>query len=1000
MWLAFCASAQEVTTTAVRCVADTCVLATGADDAMANFGANRRLFLGGPGRYALFKFDLDELAGAEIVGAKLRVFRESELLTRVGVSTLAVPWIEGTRDDVRRSESEHPEHPTSDGASFRFARNSGDPEQVMEWAWAGSCFADAVFGNGGSRWASTIASFDKQHRWYEIDVPTTLVQAMVDKLQTPTLCLVDEFGRGEPMIAIASRETDQAPQLIVQSRRTAKVASAPPKNLTASTDWRGLEWLRFDAPTAIGFEIFLSTQEPASQADRSKFETLAAWALPSPGATTRSVMLSAFRGGVHGHVGVRTCDAHGEWSAVVWSALPQRIDHAPTMDVPKLKRYDLPTAVTSSFTMDDGPSISMDGRWMRAEPKTWWHPTEGPIQLEAGANEFVAFQVVLAGGPGTYRVTLADWNSPGAAQPAPRVDYFKTGYVRARMGKDKFAPDPLIPIKAGESLRLELNADMLNSPPTPSTSAPAADAATQPATTQSAPQRVLQTVWIDLYVPRGIAAGTWTTRVIVLRDGATQLDIPLELSVLRSALPDQLSYPIELHSDAPPGMTFLKDEKSDAAWALLNDTHRLAHAHRTTLTMQPYKRDGSLFAGFGPTVVTSGDAPRLDFSEWDEHFGRFLDGSAFRDMPREGQPVTHMMLPFYENWPVLLRTEHAPDRTPLRDRYHYRPTYAEPKSGQPPNPQPTAYLRWPIETAVSKEHGEQSGELLAQFLDHLRDRGWSRPEYYISLSNQPRRGEMSSWWALGAPQVIDDFAALRFFLRPYHDAIGSNRPAAAAVSEAALRKSDGGGKGDAREQIRARIRQNMEDPTTSRGLLDDVVDEWLVGASLSSRNYAIFPRSERSLLWRIEDDVRPEMGLSGIYRWAWDGLLSGATGLVVRQSLGSPESWEKAEDGAFLYPGGPVASREPIASMRLKGLRRAQQDFEWLALWRAADGAKTPEGYYLGVLGQALIERTSAQTIRATTLVPILRLPPALDTVVFEELRRGLRAKAVGIDRR
>jgi hypothetical protein len=80
--------------------------------------------------------------------------------------------------------------------------------------------------------------------------------------------------------------------------------------------------------------------------------------------------------------------------------------------------------------------------------------------------------------------------------------------------------------------------------------------------------------------------------------------------------------------------------------------------------------------------------------------------------------------------------------------------------------------------------------------------------------------------------------------------------------------------------------------------------------------------------------------------------------------------------------------------MRLKALRRAQQDFEWLELWRKSDAFTPAEGYYLGALGQEFIERTEAQALRAVSLTPILRLPPALDTVVFEELRRGMRAKA------
>lgn len=968
------ASAQEVSTVTCRCVADTSVLATGPDDALANLGASPRLLLGGPNRLALFQFDISELMGAEITRATLRVHRETELLTRVGVSTVSGTWVEGTRDGQRRSEMEHTTHAPADGASFRFSCGNPEPSRVQEWAWAGGNLLDVTFGAGGSRWASVIASFDKQSRWYEIDIPPALIQSIAQGLQPPSLCLMDEFGRGEPIVAVSSRETEKAPHLIVELRRSAKHPSAPPSGLVASVDRRGLEWFQFEAPQALGFEIFLAAQEPNLATDLSHYEKLAPWTLPSPGKTPRRMLLSALRSGFHTHIGVRVCESYGDWSEIVWTRLPPRVDRVPPLDAPKLKRYALPNIVTGPFTMDDGPTLSLDGRWIRSDAKTWWHPTEGPIRLETGRNEFVAFQVVLGGRSGVYRVTLADWQSPGVVEPAPRAEYFKAAYVRARVGQDKYAPDPLIPIQQGEVMNLEFVAAMPDSPPAGPPSDVEEDAvedtATGVTTTSPSPVRVAQVIWIDLYIPRAAAVGTWSSRLIVLCDGATQLDIPLELAVREAVLPDTIGFPIELRSEAPPGVVFHKEEDSDAAWKALSDAHRLAHLHRATLLVQPYKRNGSLYRGLGPKVVPGGSAPRLDFSEWDERYGRFLDGSAFRDLPREAQPVTHFQLPFHENWPVLLHVEHTQEATPIRDKYHYRPTFTEPKSGQQPNPRADSYIRWPIELAVSAEHGKQNRALLRQFLDHLVERGWTRPEYHVSLVNHPRRGEISSWWSLGAPQVVDDLLALRYFLRPYREAI-------VEVSG-----------------VRARIRQTADDPSVLRGMLDGIADAWLVGTSLATRNYAVFPRSAQEQVWRHEDDIRPEMGLAGVYRWAWDGRLSGATGLTVRQSLGGAQSWERADDAAFLYPGAQAALREPVASMRLKALRRAQQDFEWLELWRKSDAAAPAEGYYLGVLGQELIERTEAQVMRAVTLTPILRLPPALDTVVFEELRRGMRTKA------
>ena len=53
---------------------------------------------------------------------------------------------------------------------------------------------------------------------------------------------------------------------------------------------------------------------------------------------------------------------------------------------------------------------------------------------------------------------------------------------------------------------------------------------------------------------------------------------------------------------------------------------------------------------------------RFDWAKWDKEVIPLLDGSAFQDLPREGEPVDVLYLPFNENWPVSLYE-------------HYRPSY-------------------------------------------------------------------------------------------------------------------------------------------------------------------------------------------------------------------------------------------------------------------------------------------------------------------------------------
>ena len=50
------------------------------------------------------------------------------------------------------------------------------------------------------------------------------------------------------------------------------------------------------------------------------------------------------------------------------------------------------------------------------------------------------------------------------------------------------------------------------------------------------------------------------------------------------------------------------------------------------------------------------------------------------------------------------------------------------------------------------------------------------------------------------------------------------------------------------------------------------------------------------------------------------------------QTVGSDENYTRAEDTALLLPGKRFGITGPVASLRLKALRRAQQDVEYLLL--------------------------------------------------------------------
>ena len=72
--------------------------------------------------------------------------------------------------------------------------------------------------------------------------------------------------------------------------------------------------------------------------------------------------------------------------------------------------------------------------------------------------------------------------------------------------------------------------------------------------------------------------------------------------------------------------------------------------------------------------------------------------------------------------------------------------------------------------------------------------------------------------------------------------------------------------------------------------------------------------------------------------WAVRAWLAGADAIVPWQSIGSDANYTHPEDTALLLPGKRFGIMGPVASLRLKALRRAQQDVEYLVLLAKARG--------------------------------------------------------------
>lgn len=944
---------------------------TAPGDRNANSGAAETLEIRACDQFALFQFDLTALDGLQVQRATLRLNRGNDLLVRVGVSTVAATWLEGSGGappppgHVHTAACRHGRDVVESGACYNASSYSLDMKRARFWAGRGSDITDVIFGNGGSRWAPSVARLDLDSGYYSIEIPPAMVQAMVLGIQPGGLALSDDFNRSEPEPTVYSRESKYPPELIVEAVPMSAWPVAVPEAVRVERDGEGFEWLRFRAPDALGFEAYLGGEALASGENLDAARLVPLHFMPTPGAGELAVLLSLSRWPEDRYVAVRTVNAAGRWSAATAVELPAAIDAegeklAPT----KLPRFPLPESPDRPYTMDDGVTVSLDGRYVRSRPETWWDPQSGPVALESGRGEFVGFQVVLAGGGGEYAVRVGPWESPDTAEPAPRVRLYRGEEAQIKRGREKYVPEVARPLADGEAMRLNLLTAAEAARRRAETGVPASAPSSTSAATGSSRLEVTAAVLVEVFVPRGTARGAWRSRVSVTRDGAEVLSQAVELNVVDATLPDVLRFAVSLSSPAPLGRR-TGDGQFEVDWDALNAMQRLAHEHRATLAVVPFGPDGKPYPGFAP-VPGSGPA-EFDWSDWDRRFGPWLDGSAFSDLPRSGVPVEHFFLPLCENWPISHNLRRAPAEAPLNMKYHYLATWSGGTGRR--NPRRDQYLIWPFQHLVAESERGETERAVAAVAEHLGREQWAgtRFQVYFNPRALPRR--VMPWWRLSPPETVDDFRGLAFWLRLLR---GGLPTAAGAKFE---------------------VRADNKWPQFQRDLLDGCVDVTALDSTLWEKSdLLVLQRSRWGRLWSDEGETEPEFGWNAVLRWGWSARLAGASGLVVARGVGTPESRVWADDSAMLLPAEEPGGA-PLASMRLKALRRAQQDVEWIESRIARAAARgVPSGYVTALVGEALVERVRARVPERTALRPLIGFERDVDLVGLEEVRRAVRA--------
>ncbi len=298
-------------------------------------------------------------------------------------------------------------------------------------------------------------------------------------------------------------------------------------------------------------------------------------------------------------------------------------------------------APISAWAADDLTKINPEGKPIVADPPAdyrdrnpVWNGTLREVRLDAARNEWVAFQVIIEGGPAGLpeaTVEVSDLTSAGGTIPKSRFALFGEYYTQVTTPSRSPAwslgpgwyPDGLVPFELVKEGHFDVEANYV------------------------------QGVWVDLYVPADAVPGKYEGRVTVSAPEREPSVLKLVLDVRDFALPAEshlrwrFGYNERLAEAHDVPFDRRTSEVGQRFLDLELDFYRLCRAHRVTPTTH-YTTPIPDHSGQGADLT-------IDWTSYDRRFGRYLDGSAFDD----GVPVNVFSLPVnpqsYGGWPSSTR---------------------------------------------------------------------------------------------------------------------------------------------------------------------------------------------------------------------------------------------------------------------------------------------------------------------------------------------------------
>ena len=822
---------------------------------------------------AAIRFDAAAIRGREVLSARLFLHTAgADMLRYIRVSTVNQDWTAGAG---RRPYS------AANGATYLWA----DADAQRPWSFPGSEFADVVMGMGHS---ITTYAERRQERdgWMSVSLTPELVYALATG-QTDGLAVMDggtpaffnnfvhsaaaahyapyiDVDVGGPLL-----DTPAAPRLVAAPAQAHAHMTTGAMRIALERDPDVFRWiLEVDGRVVPRWQVPWPPEVAQTGREQDHIRDGRA---PGDGPVVFHLddlepqrlhalsVVAVSRGGVVSPASQLTVPASAALPDVV--QLDPLVRPEGAVAARSNSRFSVwPVPGLVKISPETGSSMfgDMARHGSATEQNAVWDGRT--IQLFGGRGEYVSYQLVIG------RIDLAHpltdvHVTPGTLTGASGeigggdIELYKNWY--ARNGDGEWQPSYAIPWESGRSIEI-------------------------PDGMRGLEGQQNQSLYVDVYIPRHAAAGTYVGEVTV-HGGTDAVTLPVEVHVYDFALPDKLNFLPELNAYRVP---------ADAL-----DFHRLAHQHR--LVFNPWVVQ--------PALEGVGEGVQVRWDEYDDAVGPLLSGEAFAGNRRAGVPTPVMYLPFIDSWPTPLSLE----------TYRYAGHW--PGQGEPGNSLVDHYMTAPyIGDGLSQDYTAAFFSVQRQFVEHFETRGWNQTEMQLFFGgkNTHRIDDGSNmWWTTDEPYHWDDWLALQFFCNLW--AQGRRMLGADPAIWSA--------------------RADISRPMWTGRVLDTIIDHVYWGGFSSSRWYqrAAWLSEHTGLRTRAYGAANPDtesntQSVSTLLQ-VW---LNGADGFLPWQTLGDDTSLDQSDNvgGNTLMVPGTRFGVPVVGDLRLKALRDGAQLIEYLVL--------------------------------------------------------------------